>query len=236
MGPLPLSKKDAISKPALSAFRVRGWKFKPAEAPEPLAALDEDNQDEEESRGVLRAVLDGGEIHAEILTPPMSGVVSVLYITSLAPEPLGKVTLSADRRFQISAASLEKRSWQAGRLVICVKDQNGRLAEGFVSVASFADISKRAGMVARRLMAVLSGTETPADVAAILSWFYEDPNRLVDAAGPSALGGAAKEGSDPEATEEVLVADLTRTGMAAAALHSAAGRGKTPNWGQRQGR
>ena len=98
-----------------------GWKFKPSEPPEPLAALDEENEEEGEKRGVLRAVLDGDDIQGEILTPAMSGVVSVFYISNLAPEPLGKVTLSADRRFQISAASLEKKSWQAGRLVIRVE-------------------------------------------------------------------------------------------------------------------
>src|SRR5439155_4390934 len=125
-----------------------------------------------------------------------------------------------DRRFQISAASLEKKSWQAGRLVIRVEDQHGRLAEGFVSVASFADISKRAGIVARRLMAVLNGTETPADVAAIMSWLYEEPNRLADAAGPAAMGGGGKDSVAPTA-EEVVVADLSRTGMAAAAVQAA---------------
>jgi len=208
----------------------KGWKFKPSEPPEPLAALEEDNEEEKENRGVLRAVLDGDEIQGEILTPAMSGVVSAFYVSSLAPEPLGKVTLSADRRFQISAASLEKKSWQAGRLVIRVEDQYGRLAEGFVSVASFADISKRAGMVARRLMAVLNGTETPADVAVIMSWFYEDPNRLADAAGPVAMGGGAKDSAAPETAEDVVVADLSRTGMAAAAAQAAAGKGANANW------
>lgn len=152
-----------------------------------------------------------------------------MYVSSLAPEPLGNVTLSADRRFQISAVSLEKKSWQAGRLVILVRDQQGRQAEGFVSVASFADISKRAGIVARRLMAVLNGTETPADVAAIMSWFYEDPNRLADAAGPQATGGGGKDGAAPKTAEDVVVADLSRTGMAAAAAQ-AAGKGANANW------
>jgi len=207
---------------------AQGWKFKASEPPEPLAALDEDNEEEEQTRGVLRAVLDGDEIHGEILTPAMSGVVSVFYVSSLAPEPLGNVTLSADRRFQISAVSLEKKSWQAGRLVIRVEDEHGRQAEGFVSVASFADISKRAGIVARRLMAVLNGTETPADVAAIMSWFYEDPNRLAGAAGPQATGGGGKDGAAPKTAEDVVVADLSRTGMAAA--QAAAGKGANANW------
>ena len=210
---------------------TQGWKFKPTEPPEPLAALDdEDNEEEEQSRGVLRAVLDGGEIHGEILTPAMSGVASVFYVSSLAPEPLGNVTLSVERRFQISAVSKEKKSWQAGRLVIRVEDQHGRQAEGFVSVASFADISKRAGIVARRLMAVLNGTETPADVAAIMSWFYEDPNRLADAAGPQATGGGGKDSADSKTAEDVVVAALSRTGMAAAAAQASAGKGANANW------
>ena len=69
----------------------------------------------EQTHGVLRAVLDGDEIQGEILTPAMSGVISVFYVSTLAPEPLGNVTLSADRRFQITAVSLEKKSWQAGQ-------------------------------------------------------------------------------------------------------------------------
>jgi len=73
---------------------------------------------------MMRAVLDGEEIHGQILTPAMSGDVSVFYVSALAPELLGKRVLSADRRFNISAAPLEKRSWQAGPLVIRVEDQS----------------------------------------------------------------------------------------------------------------
>ena len=47
-------------------------------------------------------------------------------------------------------------------------------------------------------MAVLAGTETPADVAAIMSWFYEDPRRLADVA-PEDIGGGSK---DPDAPGE----------------------------------
>ena len=83
-----------------------GWKFKPSEPPEPLQALDKENEHEEQTRGVTRAILDSDEIHGEILTPAISGVISVFYVFSLALEPLGNVTLSTDRRFQISAVSL----------------------------------------------------------------------------------------------------------------------------------
>jgi hypothetical protein len=227
--PPPRWRSDTTSRPArIQRDRAVGWTFTASEAPEPLAALDEKNEEEEQSRGVLRAVLDGDEIQGEILTPAMSGVVSVFYVSSLEPEPLGKTTLSADRRFKISAASLEKKSWQAGRLVIRVADHRGRQAEGFVSVASFADITRRAGIVARRLMALLNGTETPADVAAIMSWFYEDPKRLADAAGPAGIGGGAKDSAAPETAVQVVVADLSSAGVTAAA--QAAEKGANANW------
>jgi hypothetical protein len=40
----------------------------------------------------------------------------------------------------------------------------------FISFAAFTEISKRSGTLASRLFALLAGTETPADVAAIMSW------------------------------------------------------------------
>src|SRR5262249_13411510 len=62
-------------------------------------------------------------------------------------------------------------------------------AEGFVSVASFADITHRGGIVARRLFALIAGNETPEDVAAILNWVHEDPHRLAPDPGNIRGGG-----------------------------------------------
>jgi hypothetical protein len=210
--------------------RSVGWKLTASEAPEPLAAIGEEDEEEEQNRGVLRVVLDGDEIHGQILTPAMSGDVSVFYVSALDPELLGKRTLSADRRFHITGAPLEKKSWQAGPLVIRVEDQKGRQAEGFVFVAGFADVLKRAGLVARRLMALLSGTETPADVAAIISWFYVDPSRLPDASGTAAIRLGAKDSAAPESAVEVVVADLAHAGVAVAAAQAAAEKGANANW------
>lgn len=84
-------------------------------------------------------------------------------------ELLAETTLSTDGAIRINAPALEEQSWLGGRLVIRVRDKNGRQAEGFASVASFADITRRAGAIGRRLFAVLACTETPEDVAAIMS-------------------------------------------------------------------
>ena len=80
------------------------------------------------------------------------------------------------------------------------EDKNGRQAEGFVSVASFADITRRAGVIGRRLFAVLAGTETPEDVAAIMSWFYEDPQRL----------GETRTRGDQRGTRTIRALPMTR--------------------------
>jgi hypothetical protein len=129
----------------------------------------------------------------------MRGAVSVFYVTIPGTELLAQTT-----------PMLEEKSWLGGRLVIRVQDQDRRQAEGFVSVSSFADISRRAGIVGRRLLALLAGTETPADVAAIMR-FYEDPKRLADAA-PDVTRGGSKDGN---ASEEpgpiVVVAELSGT-------------------------
>ena len=69
--------------------------------------------------------------------------------------------------------------WQAKRLVIRVRSASGnRIAEGFVFFPDVAEITRRAGAIAPRLFAILAGTETPADVAAVMTWFFEHPENL----------------------------------------------------------
>lgn len=55
------------------------------------------------------------------------------------------------------------------------------------------------------------------DVAAIMSWFFEDPNPLTDAAGPQAISGKGKTARLQSQPRDVVAADLSRTGTAAAA-------------------
>jgi hypothetical protein len=212
--------------------RLVGWKFIPSEAPEPQAALDADTDEEDQRRGVLRAVLDADEVHGEVLTPAMSGIVSVFHISTMGPELLAQTTVSTDGRFQLSAPMLEEKSWVGGRLVIRLQDAKGREAEGFVSVASFSEITRRAGIVGRRLLALLVGTETPADVAAIMSWFYEDPKRLSDTAADAISGGGNKPDDSAKPDPTVVVAALAPAAIAASAAAATAGghHGAKTSW------
>ena len=208
--------------------RKVGWKFTACDPPEPQGAIEKKDGDEP-AIGVLRAVLEGDEVSGKVLTPVMKGAVSVFRSTEMGLQPLGEVTLSAEATFRIKTPGLEEQSWRGERLVIRVQSKDGKQAEGFVSVASFVDITRRAGSVGRRLFAMLAGTETPADVAAIMSWFYEDPQRLGGTA-PEAIGGGSENIGPEEASTMVTVAELD--GTYAEALRLSVGKETTasPNW------
>lgn len=176
--------------------RSVGWTLIPAEPPNPQAQAEDRNDTEAARSGVLRAVLEGDEVSGEVLTPKMSGPVSVYHLAAIGPELLAETTLGPDGAFRITAPDLEKWSWRGGRLVIRVRNAEGKQAEGFVSVTSFAEIARRGGAVTRRLFAVIFGNETPEDVAAILNWFHEDPHRLAPPDPEAIRGGGAETKRD----------------------------------------
>lgn len=169
--------------------RRTGWRHRPAQPIDPPSVPDDEHDKEDGSTGVLRAVLDANVLTGSVLTPKMTGSVTVFLVTATGPEQIAETTLSAEGAFRVTAPLLEQRSWTGDRLVVRVRDAKGRQADGFVSVASFGDVARRAGLLGPQLFALLGRTETPADVAAIMSWFHEDPERLAAAApGPATLG------------------------------------------------
>lgn len=102
----------------------------------------------------------------------------------------------------MSAPDLEKETWRPGHMIVRLSDESGRRAEGFVSVEGYAEITKRAGKISRQLFAILSGTETPADIAGMLSWFHENPDRLQMG---MPAGGGGKEDSPKERDRPVVI-------------------------------
>lgn len=178
--------------------RRAGWRHRPAQPLDPPSVPDEEHDKEDGSTGVLRAVLDADELAGSVLTPKMTGPVTVFLVTATGSEEVAETTLSAEGAFRVTAPLLEEHSWTGGRLVIRVRDTKGCQADGFVSVRSFGVVARRVGLLGSRLFALLGGTETPADVAAIMSWFHEDPERLAAAAPDVATVGPGdkKEPSD----------------------------------------
>ena len=209
--------------------RTVGWNYVEAEPPDPSPDLGAESEGDETHVGVLRAVLNADEVTGQVLTPTMSGTVSVYHLGNTGPALLDTTQLAPDGAFTITAPDLEPWAMRGGRLVIRVQDDKGRNAEGFVSVASFADITRRAGFVGRRLFALIAGNETPADVAAILSWFHEDPRRL---APPdlSDIHGAGDAEKDDYSDRLVTVAALGGDYAATFATTKIQGAAEHRNW------
>jgi hypothetical protein len=182
------------------------WKWIPAEPPEPQVSL-RDKENELNKVGVLRAELRGDHVIGQVLTPRMSGEVSIHHIATVGPELLAETAVDSEGAFSIIAPDLERWSWRGGRLVLRLTDRAGRQAEGFVSLASFGEIVRRAGAITPRLLALILGTETPADVSAMLSWFLEDPRRLSPVAGSVRSGSESEEREDTEQLVPVAVLD-----------------------------
>lgn len=189
--------------------RAVGWTLVPAEPPDPQAQLKDEAETEPTLSGVLRAALEGDKVAGQVLTPNMSGPSSVYLLTPIGTELLAETSLSQDGLFRIAAPDLETLSWRGGRLVIRVRNADGRQAEGFVSVASFVEIARRGGLIAPRLFAVIAGNETPEDVAAVLSWFYENPLRLV--ADPEVIRSGGDDAKRDDDDRIVVVAALGGT-------------------------
>ena len=86
-------------------------------------------------------------------------------------------------------------NWKLGKVAAWLSVQisaNGARAEGFVSVSAFTEIKRRAGPYAPRLFAILACTEMPDDVAAVMSFFNENPKYL-EGMGVRRVPGGAQE-------------------------------------------
>jgi hypothetical protein len=88
------------------------WTFTACEAPPLLAPLDDQSSEYLDVPGVLRASLEGERIIGEVLTPKMSGAVSVRRLTNDGTKELGNITLSSEGKFSLDAPELEPESWK----------------------------------------------------------------------------------------------------------------------------
>lgn len=186
---------------------LTGWSYEASERPELVVAAEDEDEEEESTVGVLTATLDGDRIEGQVLIPVMTGNIAAFQLSESGAKRLGQAEVNEAGRFALRTPGLEAESWSGGgRLVLRVEDANGRQAEGFVAVSAFAEISRRAGPMAARLMALLSGGEMPDDVRYIMEWFHDDPSRLLGAARLRVGGGSddeAAEGRDDRRTIDV---------------------------------
>ena len=186
--------------------RLVGWRRQNHSPPEFLEC-DENEADDAVKVGILRATLEGDVVSGQVLSPAIvgRGTVSCQMLSRVVS--LGEAELNSVGQFRVNAPDLELQAWQGGRLTIRVTTHAGAVAEGFLSVAAFRAISQRTGNLITRLLALLSGSETPSDVAAILAWFHNDPNVLNKFGATGSGAGKYQEVAQDE-NREMLVADL----------------------------
>lgn len=196
------------------------WSISPSKPP----LLIEREEDEEEkalaSVGILRASLEGDQIVGQVLTRLPANAAAAASITTLSGQTnLGTVTLASDGRFAVPAPEIESESWSSGRLVLRLVS-NGDVFEGFVTLAAAREIIKRAGAIAPKIMALLGAMETPADVAAILSWFAESPERMLAASIGGGEGRADKQERAPVWVTDTDLASGSAAGQSGDGSHS----------------
>jgi hypothetical protein len=188
--------------------RIVGWSRTSCDPPPPdLRSAEAETGDAGATDGILRAELDGDVLRGTVLLPRMPGAAELLCVSTAGEMHLGKVTVDQRGNFEARAPGVEASIWSGDRLTLRL-EQGEKAAEGFVSLSTAAELMRRAGGAAARLLAMLAGTDTPEDVAAILAWFQEDPARLERSS--SSTGGAMVPG--PERSPTFVPLDVLRGG------------------------
>ena len=182
-----------------------GWRAVKASIPDRgLLASEEEEDDEMDAVGVLRAALEGDVILGRVLAPRLQGTATATISTIRTSRLLGETSIDAEGRFKVAAPGVEMEAWESGRLILRIETDT-KVAEGFVSIAAASELIRRAGPIASRIFAILAGNETPADVAAILAWFREDPSRIPRR---EAIGGGSTPADEDTAATFVPLSAL----------------------------
>jgi hypothetical protein len=186
--------------------RSTAWSCSQSSAPVEVGALNNDT-DLTQPVSVLRAAFAAGLVRGEVLTKFSSGAAKAGIQTGLRPVALGETNVSNRGCFELLAPSIELEFWKTQRLILRLESTSGEVAQGFVAFPAYGYIAQRAGAMKSRFFALLTSTDTPEDVAAIISYFLDNPADRH----PERTGGGkipAPESGD----EAILVSDLIAPG------------------------
>jgi hypothetical protein len=182
------------------------WVLQPATAPDQILVDTEEEPATTLEEGVLRAEINGELLEGLVLRPRLTGDAHVSVVTQRGSKRLGTTVIDQNGHFELLAPGLEMDSWSAGRLIVRI-EQGKRVALGFLTLGIAFELTKRAGPIGARIGALLSGSDTPEDVALIFAWLAEDPTRVPLAA--RVRGHSSNEKSALGAGETVTAADLS---------------------------
>lgn len=203
------------------------WSASKGEIPQRVVDEPEETEKEGDVRvGILSATLEGGRIKGRVVTPQMSGAATAALESFDETRPLGEIAIDGDGWFDFAATGVESLGFEHGRLILRVS-RGPQVVEGIVSIAAATELMRRVGAMAPRIFAMLAGTETPADIAAMMAWLREDPSRWPTRA---AIAGAATSGGRDEG--EPVVVQLSDLAIAAATprTHTTMGGAGTAGW------
>ncbi|MBP0485049.1 hypothetical protein [Sagittula salina] len=190
------------------------WQTSVGTPPVRSAPDDEKEADTEAELGVLHAKLEGDTVVGRILKPHGSGKMQASLRSPLRSAALGEIEADEQGQFSLSAAGFELDALKTGRLVLRLEKDRGSW-EGFLSISVTLELIRRTGSIASKLIAMLGGTDTPEDVAAILAWFKEDPRRLPAIASVSG-GGSSAAANTTQGTTFITLSDLTTAHLTSA--------------------
>lgn len=161
--------------------------------------------------GILHAKLEGDTVVGRILKPLGRGRMQSSLRSPLRSIAVGEIEIDEHGEFSLAANGIELDALKTGRLILRL-EKDDLYWEGFLSVSITLELVRRTGAIASKLIAMLGGTETPEDVAAILAWFKEDPARLpvmvpITGSGPTAANSA--QGSNIVTLHDLAMAHLT---------------------------
>jgi hypothetical protein len=198
-------------------------------APPAYSPVEDEEADivEPDGVGILSAKLDGDIIIGSVLTHVSAGTTEAHLRSPRWADKLGEVYVDENGQFRIKVSGVELESVQTGRLILRL-NQGPKVWEGFLSVTIALELIRRTGAMATQLVAMLAGNDTPADVAAILAWFNEDPTRLPNVP-VNDLSGQSAEGATRSETF-VTIDDLSSASENAHTSRAMQDAGQTHAW------
>ena len=196
------------------------WHCSQSSAPVQVGPLSND-ADLARPVGVLRGAFAAGLVRGEVLTKFSSGAAKAGIQTGLKPVALGETNVSNRGCFELLAPSIELEFWKTQRLILRLVSTSGEVAEGFVAFPAYGYIAQRAGAMKSRFFALLTSTDTPEDVAAIISYFLDNPADRH----PERTGGGGRIPTPESGDEAILISDLIVTGPGGGPESSSQGHG-----------
>lgn len=176
------------------------WHFVSAKPPERTAPLEVDplEDDDQEIAAVLRAALEGANLTGRVIGTFPAGDVTAYKRAGLIWNELCTTSVRRDGNFGFTVPA-GWQTFQTGQSILRLRHSSGLIAQGFVSLPDLREISQRLGASAPHFFSILEGRETPADVAAILDYIYQNPdwlpkNEAIDESTLSGNGWARGDG------------------------------------------